>query len=115
LLGKLAVLTPRPRINLLLYHGILAPHARWRPEAVAREGLDGASACAAARGPGTPPACSAAPAPADPIPPCAPPEADGVPPRPPRPVPPVRHQTWASLMRRAFALDVLACPAAGAR
>jgi hypothetical protein len=30
LLEKLAAITPRPAINLLLYHGILAPHARWR-------------------------------------------------------------------------------------
>jgi len=27
---KLAALTPRPEINLVLYHGVLAPHARWR-------------------------------------------------------------------------------------
>src|SRR5437867_8900703 len=25
-------LTPRPRINLILYHGVLAPHARWRAQ-----------------------------------------------------------------------------------
>lgn len=37
LLEKLAALTPRPRINLVLYHGILAPHARWRRRAVAYE------------------------------------------------------------------------------
>ena len=35
LLEKLAALTPRPRINLLLYHGVLAPHARWRARVVA--------------------------------------------------------------------------------
>jgi hypothetical protein len=29
LLGRLAVLTPRPRINLVLYHDVLAPRARW--------------------------------------------------------------------------------------
>jgi len=33
-LAKLAALTPRPAINLLLYHGVLAPHARWRPQVV---------------------------------------------------------------------------------
>ena len=27
---KVAALTPRPRINLVLYHGVLAPHAGWR-------------------------------------------------------------------------------------
>jgi hypothetical protein len=34
-LEKLAAVTPRPEINLVLYHGVLAPHARWRPEVVA--------------------------------------------------------------------------------
>lgn len=38
LLEKLAALTPRPRINLVLYHGVLAPHARWRSRAVAYQG-----------------------------------------------------------------------------
>src|SRR4029077_8106244 len=44
LLEKLAALTPRPRINLLLYHGVLAPHARWRRRAVAGAGADGGHA-----------------------------------------------------------------------
>ena len=35
LLEKLAALTPRPRINLVLYHGVLAPHAGWRARVVA--------------------------------------------------------------------------------
>ena len=35
LLEKLAALTPRPRINLILYHGVLAPHAGWRARVVA--------------------------------------------------------------------------------
>ncbi len=30
-LERLAAITPRPRINLVLYHGVLAPRARWRP------------------------------------------------------------------------------------
>jgi hypothetical protein len=30
LLERLASLTPRPRINLVLYHGVLAAHAAWR-------------------------------------------------------------------------------------
>lgn len=34
-LEKLAALTPRPEINLVLYHGVLAPHAWWRLEVVA--------------------------------------------------------------------------------
>src|SRR5262249_2944985 len=35
LLERLAALTPRPRINVLLYHGMLAPHAAGRAAAVA--------------------------------------------------------------------------------
>ena len=33
----------------------------------------------------------------------------------PGPPPPRRNWTWAALMRRAFALDVLACPRCGGR
>ncbi len=73
LLEKLAALTPRPRVNLVLYHGILAPHARWRPRAVSSEELQT--------------------------------DAPGKP----------RYWTWAHLMRRAFELDVLACPRCGGR
>jgi hypothetical protein len=29
-LEKLAAIIPRPAVNLLLYHDVLAPHARWR-------------------------------------------------------------------------------------
>jgi hypothetical protein len=36
LLEKLAALVPRPRINLLVYHGVFAPHARGRRDAVGR-------------------------------------------------------------------------------
>ncbi len=42
LLEKLAALTPRPQINLILYHGVLAPHARWR-ERVVEYGLPAAA------------------------------------------------------------------------
>ena len=34
-LERLAVLVPRPHVNLLLYHGVLAPRAAWRAEVVA--------------------------------------------------------------------------------
>ena len=33
-LEKLAAIIPRPAVNLLLYHGVLAPHARWRSQVV---------------------------------------------------------------------------------
>jgi hypothetical protein len=38
LLERLAVLTSRPRINLVLYYGVLAPRTRWRAAAVAWTG-----------------------------------------------------------------------------
>ena len=84
-LGKLAALTPRPEINLLLYHGVLAPHARWRPRVVGY-------------GRAAPDATVHRPA-----------ETSRVPP------PTLRNWTWAALMRRAFAIDVLACPHWGER
>ena len=87
-LEKLAALTPRPEINLVLYHGVLAPHARWRPEIVAyrRSNIGKApdpSAAAAEAGHGR----------------------AGAP----------RYWTWAALMRRAFDLDVLRCPRCAGR
>jgi hypothetical protein len=39
-LEKLAAVTPRPEINLVLYHSVLVPHARWRPEVVAYRRAD---------------------------------------------------------------------------
>ena len=35
LLEKLAALVPPPRVNQILYHGVLAPRAKWRQEIVA--------------------------------------------------------------------------------
>jgi len=89
LLEKLAALTPRPRINLILYHGVLAPHARWRARVIAY---------------------GMSPAPA-PLTPNRPSDACDDAPRPAKP----RHWAWANLMRRAFDLDVLACPRCGGR
>jgi hypothetical protein len=89
LLEKLATLTPRPRINLVLYHGVLAPHARWRARVVAY---------------GTPPVAA----------PTAASSADHA--RDERPsATRSRHWAWADLMRRAFDIDVLACPRCGGR
>jgi len=58
-LERLAVLVPRPRVNLLLYHGILAAHAAWRaevvpqaPSSVAAPGTGAASDATAATSPG---------------------------------------------------------------
>jgi hypothetical protein len=89
LLEKLAALTPRPRINLILYHGVLAPHARWRARIVAY---------------GTPSA--AALTISEPLD-----DARDDAPRSKTP----GHWAWANLMRRAFDIDVLACPRCGGR
>ena len=35
-LARLAVLVPRTRVNLVLYHGVLAPRAAWRVAVVPR-------------------------------------------------------------------------------
>jgi len=88
LLEKLAALTPRPRINLVLYHGVLAPHAGWRAHVIAY-GVT----------PAEPPAVGSASA-----------NADGD----PAAAPTSRHWAWADLMRRAFDIDVLACSRCGA-
>lgn len=94
LLQRLVPLGPRPRINLLLYHGVLAPNAPWRRAVVARE----------------PAAPVAAPAATDPSTIDAPPPGGG---RRTRTRP--RYRSWAELMRRAFDADVLACPTCGGR
>jgi hypothetical protein len=47
LLEKLAALTPRPRINLFLYHGMLAPHSGCRARVVADGALAGEAPVAA--------------------------------------------------------------------
>ena len=83
LLEKLAALTPRPRINLVLYHGVLAPHAGWRARVVAY----GAPPVEAPVGAGA--------------------SANGKDDSAAAPV--SRHWAWADLMRRAFDIDVLAC------
>jgi hypothetical protein len=79
----MAALIPRPRINLVVYHGVLAPHGGWRARVVAY---------------GAPTAVAS---------PCS--EASDT----SRSAP--RHWAWAALMRRAFDLDVLACPRCGGR
>ncbi len=89
LLEKLAALIPRPRINLVLYHGVLAPHSSWRARVV---------------GYGAPPAEA-------PVVAGAASEAD----EEPTTAPVARYWAWADLMRRAFDVDVLACPRCGGR
>jgi hypothetical protein len=90
-LEKLAVLVPRPRINLVLYHGLLAPHASGRAGAVAaaipRDAVDRIANHTGAR-----PAEHSRTA-----------------------APPRRYFAWADLLRRVFAIDVLACSQCGGR
>lgn len=93
-LGRLAVLVPRPRINLILYYGVLGPRAAWRAEVVGRQSSvdddDGG-----AKDSETEQAREADPAET------ARRQARG--------------QCWASFMARTFGLDVLACPRCGGR
>lgn len=130
LLERLAALTPRPRINVVIYHGILAPHAAGRAAAVgygrADDGgraHDHGRAVPAAPAPGeaprsgetmvTPsPAAVSAPAPMPP--PVMPPTAPPCPTAAPGTSPSSRWR-WADLLQRVFAVDVLACPRCGGR
>lgn len=86
-LERLVTLTPRPRINLIIYSGVFAGHARGRSAAVARALQTAQTATAPASLPG-----------------------EAQPARPEQ-----RHYRWADLMRRAFAVDVLACRRCDAR
>ena len=89
-LEKLAALTPRPEINLVLYHGVLAPRARWRARVVVygrRVPEPTASTAPLATGPDGTGVTTASP----------------------------RAWSWAALMHRAFGIDVLACAQCGGR
>jgi hypothetical protein len=135
LLERLAALTPRPRINVLIYHGLLAPHAAGRAAAVAygrpaspgqphvHEPVAGPAAEAVSTStarPGGAECEGVAPGPAvAPSAPVAPaPGAAEVTPQPedhaPTDVRP-RRWRWAELLQRVFAVDVLACPRCGGR
>jgi hypothetical protein len=89
LLERLAVLTPRPRVNLILYYGVLAPRAAWRAALVPTIADGGVAADGESREPdgdanfGTAPRAGA--------------------------------YQWAELMQRTFGVDVLACPRCGGR
>jgi hypothetical protein len=120
LLERLAALTPRPRINLVLHHGVLASHSRWRARAVAygRDTLDSVGPDAAVRcGTATPPVPPRAPPPsalASSSPAPGPAQVSSLagddPPSPAR-----RAWSWPDLLRHTVAVDVLACPRCGGR
>jgi hypothetical protein len=100
-LGRLAALTPKPRVNLLLYHGVFAPHAARRRAAVARARDVAGGPAEGGSAPGSPAGVPSQPAagrssPID--------EAAAAP--APRKNGWVR---WADLLRRVFEIDVLRC------
>jgi Putative transposase len=86
-LERLAAMTPRPETNLLICHGVLASRARWRERVVAYGRVE--------PGPTVPPLAAG---------------LDG-----PGVKSSLRASSWAALMHRAFAIDVLACPHCGGR
>src|SRR5207249_6990482 len=133
LIERLAALVPKPRINLLLYHGVLGPSARLRSFAVT---------CARALPP--PRATPEISPPEDQAPPQGPLVAIGPAPPPPRGTKnaeaargsanvgptgpggqslgpgssrsePRPYTSWADLLRRTFEIDILACPECGGR
>jgi hypothetical protein len=112
LLEKLAALTPRPRINRILYHGILAPRARARARAVAHGAPAPAPESRSPRVLEAPGADAPPPAIDVPAPTLASEPRDA--PEPPRREKP-RDWKWADLMRRVFDLQVLECPRCGGR
>jgi len=133
LLERLASLTPRPRINVVIYHGLLAPHAAGRAAAVAY-GRPAAVDQPHDHAVGAPPAAEAVPAPparpdaaergispaaaaAPRLPHAVAPESTAVTAPPADPPPTMRppRWRWADLLQRVFSVDVLACPNCGGR
>jgi hypothetical protein len=90
LLERLAVLTPRPRVNLILYYGVLAPRAAWRavlvPATSRAIAVSDGGLSVAGEGEANHAGASRSGA-----------------------------YQWAELMRRTFGLDVLACTRCGGR
>jgi hypothetical protein len=103
LLERLASLTPRPRINLVLYYGVLAAHAAWRPR-LPGPGLSGGvappSATESVRETAADEATETASAISRPV------GATGR---------PGLNRLWAQLMQRTFGFNVLQCPRCGGR
>jgi hypothetical protein len=103
LLERLASLTPRPRINLVLYHGVLAAHAAWRRR------LPGPGQSGTVASPSTTvPARVAAGDDAIEVVPARAPAAAAA-------GRPGSNRLWAQLMQRTFGFDVLQCPRCGGR
>jgi hypothetical protein len=126
LLERLAALVPPPRAHQVRYHGVLAPCASRRPRVVPLPPSVAPSPCSGPTSSAAAVACVPAPAleqdgPREPLPLL---RATGA--RSERNDPPVpagrgaqpstpRRLSWAELMQRVFAIDVLRCPRCGGR
>ena len=130
-LAKLATLVPPPRVHGLRYHGLFAPHAKWRSRVVpsappAAEAHAHAVSLASLTfsalprrqpcSPALPPAGDEAPAPSTAAPlPSPPVESSGVSAASAGAGPALSNGRkyripWAELLQKVFAIDVLACP-----
>jgi hypothetical protein len=120
LIEKLAALVPKPRVNLLLYHGVFGPSARLRSGAVgaARSHAE-RDATGAVTGTHAAVTGSVLPTGQLDAPPALALGHTGVDSAPQPPVPsrsrPRPHTPWAELLRRTFEIDVLACRECGGR
>ena len=97
-LARLAALVPRPRAHLLTYHGVLAPAAVWREFIVPRSSAAASCTHSASHGEQPPR-----------------PSAEFEPTVTARSLKRPTRSTWAQLMLRAFAIDVLTCDHCGGR
>lgn len=104
LIERLSALIPKPRINLLLYHGVFGPAAKLRGAAVA-------VALGSSQRPTT---LTPPPSTADPAEMPSPAPADTPAARPLR-AQRRAHFPWADLLERTFGIDILACPGCGGR
>ena len=90
LLQRLAALVPRPRLNLIRYHGVLAPNAKWRSQVVPAQTDSETLSPAETEVSEIDPLASSG-------------EKKGV----------GRYISWSRLLRRVFDLDMEACPNCG--
>jgi hypothetical protein len=86
---RLAALVPSPRAHQLTYHGVLAPASAWRDLVVPKRAPVPATHSPGALAPNSPTAPSTSARPRS------------------------SRSTWAELLRRVFAVDVLTCPHCG--
>jgi hypothetical protein len=96
LVEKLAALVPPPKVNLIRYHGLLAPAAAFRSRVIPEPKDEGPPVHSGCRGKKQ--ASTADAAIVNEKPRCRP-----------------RNYSWAALLRRIFELDVLKCPRCGGR